>query len=1059
ALVFAGMYFDPDEYWIIHFLLLPMLSGSLFLRRRSALLLTLGGAGGAAFLLARGGQLNMIDVGRDLATMVLIGLLIIFATSLQRRDADLIAQQAQQLAKNDAQLHDLIEQLQHRGRTLEGETEALGRSNKMLTALHGVAARLPASRSQKEILDILGDELKRIGLCHVVQQYDSATDELVIHSVWLESNIYQQAERMVGKSLVGLRFPLKEQLLEKVIKGEKPAFLSDPVRELSLLDLRLPKILIEKILQLVLGKSQMGYIVLPLNLGQSIFGSLMVWDMSLRAEDVKTFQVFATEVSIALENSRLLAESNANLAKIEQQARRLADSEAQFRSLLENAYDAVMVIDARGKIRYASPSTARVIGYTLDEMREMEMPLHPDDLPAFTEFSKGLGSQPGTTRNVVLRYRVKSGEWRWLEATAVNLLHEPFVQGIVVNFRDVTERKRIDLELETKAKTMTLLYLTTLDLVTRHELPTLLQLIVERAASLLGTDSGGLYLCEPAEQQARCVISHNTLRDYAGTVLKYGEGAAGRVAQTGQPLIINDYHRWNGQAKIYAREKPFHKVLSVPITWADEVIGVLHILANEHRADFTEDDQKLAMLFANQAAVAVQNARLIEKVQSHAADLEQRVAERTYELQQHAAELENIHRITEKLLSTQDLDAIQSTVTKRIATLLDFSAVTIVLYDETASCFLPSFIYPPVPEQARKLPGVTQVLTSRVPYQPGQSPLLDQLVQDRQTTITHSLAQIVEPYLPRQVAEIGQRITRIESYIGIPLVNENRTIGLLIIASERPEISERERSALELVAGQLAIAISRTRHYQASQERAVELARAMSQMEHEIDERRQAEARLTASLKEKEVLLREVYHRVKNNLQVIGSLINLQASKAQDEVTRQFFHQTRTRINAMALVHEKLYQSPSLAIIDFSEYLKALLNNLFRAFLDRPGDVRLELEVDPIWLGLDTAIPCGLILNELISNSLEHAFPPGKLDEPPKISVGMRECGSGRYELTVADNGIGLPDDFDWQHTNSLGMELVNLLTAQIGGEAQLKNNHGAKFTITFAELKYKERG
>ena len=177
---------------------------------------------------------------------------------------------------------------------------------------------------------------------------------------------------------------------------------------------------------------------------------------------------------------------------------------------------------------------------------------------------------------------------------------------------DITERKRAEEALRRRAEELAALNTTLLDIISPHDLPTLLQTIVERAALLLKAESGGLYLCDPEKEEVCCVVSFNTPENYKGTILKYGEGAAGTVVQTGQPLIIDDYRTWSGRAIIFEGQKPFTAVLSVPMIWQGQVTGVIHVLANIKSHQFTQADLELLSSFANYAAIAVENARLYD---------------------------------------------------------------------------------------------------------------------------------------------------------------------------------------------------------------------------------------------------------------------------------------------------------------------------------------------------------------------------------------------------------------------------------------------------------------
>jgi len=238
----------------------------------------------------------------------------------------------------------------------------------------------------------------------------------------------------------------------------------------------------------------------------------------------------------------------------------------------------------------------------------------------------------------------------------------------------------------------------------------------------------------------------------------------------------------------------------------------------------------------------------------------------------------------------------------------------------------------------------------------------------------------------------------------------------------------------------------------------------------DITERKEAEKQIRASLHEKEILLREIHHRVKNNMQVISSLLRLQAGKIKDHDEMELLNESQNRIKSMALVHEKLYNSRDLARIDFNDYIRDLARGLYRAYGVNTEGVRLRIDASEIWLGVDTAIPCGLIVNELISNALKYAFPEGRNGE---IYVGLRKIvdlkngedprstnpQSAIIELTVKDNGIGLPEGIDIRRTESLGLRLVTTLTEnQLKGTIELNRGGGTEFKIRFKEIRYEKR-
>ena len=229
--------------------------------------------------------------------------------------------------------------------------------------------------------------------------------------------------------------------------------------------------------------------------------------------------------------------------------------------------------------------------------------------------------------------------------------------------------------------------------------------------------------------------------------------------------------------------------------------------------------------------------------------------------------------------------------------------------------------------------------------------------------------------------------------------------------------------------------------------RAFKVGNGLGLIATDITNRIKAEERIKSSLKEKEVMLKEIHHRVKNNLQVISSLFRLQSRYVKDKEALALFNDSQSRIRSMALIHEKLYQSKNLARIDFADYIRSLTGSLFRFYHINPDDIQLKIEFKDVFLDVNIGIPCGLIINELITNSLRHAFPDARKGE---IKVELYEHKKGEFTLNVRDNGIGLPEGLDFRNTKSLGMELVISLVEQLGGRIALDRDEGTSFTIRF---------
>jgi PAS domain S-box-containing protein len=217
----------------------------------------------------------------------------------------------------------------------------------------------------------------------------------------------------------------------------------------------------------------------------------------------------------------------------------------------------------------------------------------------------------------------------------------------------------------------------------------------------------------------------------------------------------------------------------------------------------------------------------------------------------------------------------------------------------------------------------------------------------------------------------------------------------------------------------------------------------------DVSDRKLAEIQVRESLREKEVLLQEIHHRVKNNLQVISSLLDLQSQHIEEPATLELFRESCNRIRAMALVHETLYKFKDFAKIKFAEYIENLTSYLFAAYIKNVENINLELDIDEVTLKLDTAIPCGLIINELVSNALKYAFPN---KSHGTIYITLHFDGDAHYTLTVRDDGIGLPPNLEIKNVNSLGLKLVEVLAKQLEGTLQVNSRFGTEFSLRFSE-------
>jgi two-component sensor histidine kinase len=284
-----------------------------------------------------------------------------------------------------------------------------------------------------------------------------------------------------------------------------------------------------------------------------------------------------------------------------------------------------------------------------------------------------------------------------------------------------------------------------------------------------------------------------------------------------------------------------------------------------------------------------------------------------------------------------------------------------------------------------------------------------------------------------------------------------RSWALTLMASARDQAAERSwQPWLVLTSGLLFVTwleafllvitgrTSRVELLVAQRTRELEVSnRAVEEQRAELT---RSNAELAAALNAKEILLRELHHRVKNNLQVIASLFSLQARYLPDARSREIFEESRNRVFSIALAHEKLYRSKDLGRIDFSEYARNLIGHLHSMF-GTSSAVSLVTEIHEVMLPVETAIPCGLVINELLTNAFKHAFPAGRRGA---IRVVLREVDAARWMVAVEDDGIGLPAGIALGKTDSLGLDLVSILAAQIGAEVELRREGGTSFRMTF---------
>jgi len=289
----------------------------------------------------------------------------------------------------------------------------------------------------------------------------------------------------------------------------------------------------------------------------------------------------------------------------------------------------------------------------------------------------------------------------------------------------------------------------------------------------------------------------------------------------------------------------------------------------------------------------------------------------------------------------------------------------------------------------------------------------------------------INPVLSNSLGSVPDGHIAIDRCLFVPIVAREELIGLLAVANRGTDYDDADRVLMESIARRIG-PILNARLARDTQER----------------ERLSAEEALQRALGEKDALLKEIHHRVKNNMAVIMSMIGLQGEGVVHQETADGMNKIRGRIRAMALAHDQLYHSADFRNVDLGAYAERLTDALFQIHPGRVGRIDLETRIADVAMTIDLAIPCGLILNELIGNSLDHAFPDDRRGE---IVVALDRCEDGRFELAVTDNGVGSRGDIGGDQPGGLGLRLVELLAKQLGGELDMRWDEGADVRVRFA--------
>jgi len=795
-----------------------------------------------------------------------------------------------------------------------------------------------------------------------------------------------------------------------------------------------------------------------------------------------------------------------NVTEQKRADQKMEESERRIRELTDALPAVVYETDAIGRVTFANATAFDMFGYTKEELEagiSIFQLIAPADLErARAVFHRRLGGEDvGRVEYTGLR---KDGSTFPVSIRAVQMRRDGAIVGQRGIILDITERKRAEERVKERTHTIETLNRIITEGNRTSDVQSFAEAATKLACEFMRFDIGGIYLIDMDSRYATLRYAQGppeTARD-AIEKISYRDAPYSAILIDGDPLFADDY------ATFLPRHAPFGvaSLASVPLYSQDAIIGALNV-GSATRHTFSQAEKELLIAIGNEVGTVIAKLQADEALK----ESERRIREITDALPVVVYEADETGRVT--FANATAFDMFGYTKEELEAGMSIFQLITdadkerarTVFHRRTSFDDVGLMEYTGLRKDGRTFPvsalgapirrdgaavgvrGAAVDITERK--------RAEERVKERTHTIETLNRIITEGNRATQVQSFAKTVAdltlellhfdvgtihlhdydarranlcyatgipdiALEAIRNIPL--DDMAYGRVLVegkplfvggheALRVPHAAELGVKSLAVVPlyrydkriGALTVG-SFARHTFSQAEK--ELLNAISNEVGVVIAKLQADELIRITLKEKETLLKEIHHRVKNNMQVISSLISLQAQQATELETVEMLKESQSRIRSMALIHEKLYRSGSLAEIDFGDYVDSIIDELLRMFNVAPGAITITTDVENVLFGVDTAIPCALIINELVSNSLKHAFPDGATGE---VTITLHQI-NGTYELTVADNGEGLPPNFDFRATDSLGMQLVTALVNQLDGTITLDRTKGTTFITTF---------
>jgi len=683
-------------------------------------------------------------------------------------------------------------------------------------------------------------------------------------------------------------------------------------------------------------------------------------------------------------------------------------TETRFQALIQNSSDIIRILDQHGLIVYESSSAETILGYPPGYMmgKDPFEYIHPEDIERVRMDLRSVYEKKNDGIPTEFRVRKADGEYIWVDSIGVNLLDIAGVNGIVITTRPIQQRKQAEERMLAAQRLYAVQSRINQAIVRVKDLETFAAEICRISVESGRFRMSWIGLIDSESGSIRPIAYAGHEEGYLQSIRIRINGDDESLGPTGTALLEKRYDVCNDidtdprmqPWREEALKRGYHSSAAFPFSHHGKVVGAYMIYASGKN-------------FFNETEIA-----LLEEIAvsiSFALDMLDEQAGRTKAekaLRENEARLATAMEIAGLVNWEYDVASGMFTFDDRFYALYETTAEREGGNLMPAETYMQEFVYPD--DRPAVLASIQKILATTDPDYAGQ-------IEHRITPRDGSVHTIIARFAPIMSPD-GKVI---------------RTIG-----------ANQDITDLKLMESE--IRSLNTVLEQRIKDRTEALSKANEALEEENAQRLETERKLQTSYDEKVLLLKEIHHRVKNNLQIIASLLNLQSRYIKDESTLAAIRESQNRVKAMALVHEKLYRSEDIAKISLQDYIRFLGTGLFQFYDAKSRGIRFTLEVHDVNVDIDSAIPIGLILNELISNSLKYAFPDGRKGEVA-ISVKKEE-----HTITILfrDNGIGIPAEMDWRDTPSLGLRLVNTLVDQMNGTVELDRTSGTLFTMVLHE-------